>query len=162
MNKIIFSILTLVWSISASAFVCSEDNSIENQYKNAEHVFLAYVLETRLEPALAKQIINPHAMKNNTEAPKLISADYQIIEEFKGKLSSFPRLVELLGLGTGYVGLIPGVYYVVFLPKPVPGIPEGYQGVNICNVPLAHEHLHNAGFQSELSKIRALKGKQKY
>jgi len=161
MKKIITCFFALAWSMSAYSFQCSQEDSIEYEYKKAEHVFLAYILDTRLEVDLLEQTLKKSPrLKNSDESIKLVSAGYQIVEEFKGKNINHPRLLDVLGIGTGYVGLTPGMYYVVFLPKPSPELPKGIQVVNICNVPLSHYRLHEAGFQNSLNQVRALKRTQ--
>ena len=92
-----------------------------------------------------------------SEDVKLVSAGYRIIEEFKGPEKYQPRLIDLLGIGTGYVGLTPGQYYMVLLPKQDSDDFEGMRRVDLCSVILSHYRLKVEQFQSELNAVRVIR-----
>ncbi len=139
----------------AHGFQCAPEHPIESAYQDAERVFLIYVLETRLEEHPPAWIVEEDVDLGD-ESVKLISADYRVVEEFKGDSGYKPRLLDLLGIGTGYVGLTPGVYFAVFLPRVESGEDPDLRYVNICTVPLSHYRLQVEDFQNELDVIRRL------
>jgi len=115
---------------------------------------LIYVVETRLEEALQRQIIEKQI--SDKESVKLVSAGYRVVEDFKGDKNYTPRLLDLLGIGTGYVGLTPGVYYLVFLAGVAPEEIKGFRSVDMCAIPISHYILNVPEFQGRLDEVRAL------
>ena len=149
-----------MFSFKAWAFQCPPEYSIDKAFVEADRAFLAYVTDTKLEEELKKDLSkNYPEMDKDSEAVKLVSAGYRIVEEFKGAADYQPRLIDLLGIGTGYVGLTPGVYYLVLLPKGENNNEyKGMRVVNICSVPISHYRLKVPQFQEKLDEVRKLKG----
>lgn len=144
----------LAWSQAAWAFQCPRDHTIETAYGNAERAFLVYVTETRLEDELLDRFSAKHPEDKIDEDVKFVSAGYRIIENYKGAADYQPRLVDMLGIGTGYVGITPGVYYLVFLPPPGPDEDPQMRLINVCTLPLSHYRLNEEQFQQELQRVR--------
>jgi len=150
--------LSLVSSL-CSAHSCPRDMALSKQFSESKRVLLIYVVETRLEEALQRQLVEKHVSDN--ESVKLVSAGYRVVEDFKGDKNYTPRLLDLLGIGTGYVGLTPGAYYLVFLADVAPGEIEGFRSVDMCAVPISHYRLNVPEFQGRLNEVRALSKENK-
>ncbi len=105
--------LLAVMSASPSwSFSCEPEQTTEAAFAEAERVFLVYVTETRLEEDLLERMAaESDEFDFSEEHWKFVSAGYRVVEEFKGDAEYQPRLVDWLGIGTGYVGLVPGGYY---------------------------------------------------
>ena len=139
------------------AHTCLPDQTAEKQFNEAKRVFLIYVLETRLEEELQKKLIEQeHGKHADDESVKLVSVGYRIVEDFKGDKNYKPRLLDMLGIGTGYVGLTPGVYYLVFLGDVQPYEKPDLRAVDTCVVPLSHYRFNVPQFQKSLDEIREL------
>jgi len=118
---------------------------------------LVYVLETRLEEKLLKEMTGKRSdLGSDDEAVKLVSAGYQVIEDYKGERTYTPRLLDLLGIGTGYVGLTPGIYYLVFLRDFEPSETKEMRIIDSCQVPLQHYRFNVPDFQKRLDEVREL------
>ncbi|MTW09377.1 hypothetical protein GM658_02085 [Pseudoduganella eburnea] len=130
---------------------------MSKQFKDARRVMLVYVLETRLEEKLLKEMTGKRSdVGSDDEAVKLVSAGYQVIEDYKGERTYTPRLLDLLGIGTGYVGLTPGVYYLVILGDVEPNETKEMRIVDSCQVPLQHYRFKVPDFQKRLDEVREL------
>lgn len=144
----------------AWAHTCPPDVTIEKQFRKAERVFLAYVVETKLEEDLLREIeIKDPSSRPADEHVKLISAGYRIVEHFKGKKTDQPRLIEMMGIGTGYPGLTPGIYFLVVLParkNDEDRFGPQFRYVDRCMVPVSHHRLANKEFQQHLTELRSL------
>lgn len=154
------ALAALALAAPAWAHQCPPGMTIASQYGKAERAFLAYVVETRLEEDVLKQLeAKSPGVGMGEEHVKLMSAGYRVIEEFKGDRTYQPRLVDLLGIGTGYVGLTPGVYYLVLLPPKSSDdaqLASTLRRVDACDVPLSHHRLAEKGFQDKLNELRSL------
>ena len=149
-------LLSLLSSLSF-AHTCLPDQTPEKQFNEAKRVFLIYVLETRLEEQLQKKLIEEeHGNHADGESVKLVSAGYRIVEDYKGDKNYKPRLLDMLGIGTGYVGLTPGVYYLVFLGDVQRYEEPDMRVVDICTVPFSHYRFNVPQFQKNLDEIREL------
>lgn len=153
LRLLIALMLSLVSSL-CSAHSCPRDLTLSKQFKESARVFLIYVVETRLEEALQRQIIEKQI--SDKESVKLVSAGYRVVEDFKGDKNYTPRLLDLLGIGTGYVGLTPGVYYLVFLAGVAPEEIKDFRSVDMCAIPISHYILNVPEFQGRLDEVRAL------
>ena len=150
---VLFSLLSSL----SYAHTCLPDQTPEKQFNESKRVFLIYVLETRLEEELQKKLIEQdHGKHADDESVKLVSAGYRIVEDFKGDINYKPRLLDMLGIGTGYVGLTPGVYYLVFLGDVQPYETPDIRAVDTCIVPFSHYRFNVPQFQKNLDEIRAL------
>lgn len=150
-------ICLLAFTNTAWAFQCPE-RSQEQLYDEAERAFLVYITETKLNEELYKQLSKGYpAGEDDFEAVKAIFATYDIIEEFKGDPTYKPALVDFLGISTGYVGLTPGVYFLVFLESAEEGQPRNVKWVNFCNVPAMHHRFNVERFQNKLDEFRAIR-----
>lgn len=150
-------LLTVVLSLASSlcsAYSCPRDLTLGKQFSESTRAFLIYVVETRLEEALQRQLVEKR--DPGDESVKLISASYRVVENFKGDKNYTPRLLDLLGIGTGYVGLTPGVYYLVLLPDDGPDQIKGFHSVDMCGVLISHYRLDAPDFQARLEEVRAL------
>jgi hypothetical protein len=160
MNRSLILILLLLLTNSVFASQCAQDHSLESAFNKSERGFLIYVTETKLEEELLKSLSKKYPpMDESSEYVKLISANYRVIEEFKGEINYRPRLLDMLGIGTGYVGLTPGQYYLVLLPKISKDEDPELRNVNMCTVPIGHYRLKTEDFQKELDRVRKLRDK---
>ena len=143
----------LVISLPSLGFTCPklEPSDIFSQ---ANEVVLVYVTGTKLEEEMAKSLIETEPAELGTEHAKIISASYRLVETFKGPENSQPKLIDILGIGTGYVGLQAGLYYLLALDEPEEGAPSNKRWVNICSVLAAHHRLGDPKFQQELAEFR--------
>jgi hypothetical protein len=145
------------------AHTCPRDLTLDKQFRDAKRVFLAYVIETRLEEKLLTDMVaskEGHAMKDNEDV-KLVSAGYRVVENYKGDAAYTPRLMDVLGIGTGYVGLTPGLYFLVFLGDAQPHESAEMRFVDTCSVPLRHHRFAVPQFQLQLDQIRAWSKKKR-
>ena len=141
------------------AFKCPANQTIEDLYDDAERVFLIYVTETKLEESLNDKYGGLDLRESiEQEAVKFISVSYKVIEDFKGDQDFQPTLLDMLGIGTGYVGLTPGVYYLVMLPVQEKSEVGDYRYVSLCDVPYSHYRLNVERFQDELEILRKQRG----
>lgn len=116
---------------------------------------MVYVTETKLDEGLLNEGANGSLVADDTsESVKAIVAEYRIVEEFKGEPNYKPQLVDLLGIGTGFVGLFPGKYYFVMLSPKDESKFSDFALVNICNTPINHYRLNVAAFQKQLDVMR--------
>jgi hypothetical protein len=157
MKQILFASILSIASTVCAAHSCPPDLSLSKQFEGSKRAMLVYVLETRLEEELLRRMAAKHAEKDpDNEAVKLVSAGYRVVEDFKGERTYTPRLLDLLGIGTGYVGLTPGVYYLVFLGDVEENETTGMRTVDTCRVPLQHYRLNIPEFQKKLDEVRVL------
>ena len=138
-------ILSLTVALNVYGFQCSENDTDENLFQNSYSVFLAEVIKTELE-----------IISKGNESAKFIKAYYRTIETFKGKKTKDGELLDHpLGYGSGFVGLMPGIYYVFFLEKET--TLNGLPMVNICTTKLATLNLDGTEPRKYLEKLRQLK-----
>lgn len=149
-SSYLFSALLLFGN--ALAFQC-EDLTLEQQYTSADQVFLVLVTDTRLEDG-ALVGIDPDVDEN----VGLISAGFEVIERFKGSVESEGRLLDILGIGTGHVGLTPGLHYLIF-SEDQEEVPQGYRYVNICTALFGYLRDEEQGVSETLSEIRNFAGR---
>lgn len=154
LRSLLTSLLLLASSI-CTAHTCLPGLTLDKQFNESKRVFLVYVVETRLEEEMQKKMLEKERGADS-ESVKLVSAGYRIIEDYKGEKSYKPRLLDLLGIGTGYVGLTPGVYYLVFLGDVQDYETPEMRSVDTCTVPLSHYRLNVPQFQQSLDEVRAL------
>ena len=134
---------------NAAAFQC-EDMTLQQQYERADHVFVILVTDTRLEDGDLLGI-----PEEDAEAVRLVSAGFEVIERFKGSVEPTTRLLDLLGIGTGYVGLTPGLRFLV-LAEDDEEVPQGYLYVNLCTALLGYMREEEQGVRETLSEVRSL------
>jgi hypothetical protein len=159
MFRLLLTAMLSLLSNACLAHSCLPDMTLDKQFNGSKRVFLVYVLETRLEEELQRKMSERDGSVAS-ESVKLVSAGYRIVEDYKGEKSYKPRLLDFLGIGTGYVGLTPGVYYLVFLGDVQDYETSDMRAVDICTVPVAHDRLDVPRFQKSLDEVRALvKGK---
>lgn len=139
----------------ALAFSCLEENSIEARFGRAKRVMLLQITDTRREDELARQL-QPNASLD--EFLNLKSSGYRVLENFKGNPAEQPRLLDVLGIGTGFVNFTPGYYNLVFMgPKPET-LSVDYRLVSLCDV-VHHRHLDDSHLQKAISTVRKLRDK---
>jgi len=142
-----FFLLSLAVAVNVYGFQCNDNDTDENLYKNSYSVFLAEIVKTELE-----------IISKGNESAKFVKAHYRTIETFKGKENKEGELLDYpLGYGTGFVGLMPGIYYVFFLEKEA--TLNGLPMVNICTTKLATLNLEGKEPKKYLEKLRQLKRK---
>jgi hypothetical protein len=129
--------------------------ALDEQFNGSKRVFLVYVLETRLEEELQRKM-SARGGSADSESVKLVSAGYRIVEDYKGEKSYKPRLLDILGIGTGYVGLTPGIYYLVFLGDVQDYETSDMRRIDMCAVPVSHHRWDVPQFQKRLDEVRAL------
>ncbi|MGB0632255.1 MAG: hypothetical protein ACPGRZ_16310 [Alphaproteobacteria bacterium] len=154
------SFLTIFSGQASFAFQCHPGETGEGAHDDAERIFLILVLETRLDEEFQKLIESERPQSK--DAMKPITVRYRVIEDFKGDTNFKPEFLDLLGIGTGYVGFSPGVYYLVSVPKLDPSkeqdkrtdILKGRRIINFCNVIAKNYRLNVAKFRKEINFIR--------
>jgi hypothetical protein len=160
MFRFLLPIMSLLLSSVCFAHTCQPLMTLDKQLNDSKRAFLVYVLETRLEEELQGKMIEKDGGAD-PESVKLVSAGYRIVEDYKGEKSYRPRLLDILGIGTGYVGLTPGVYYLVFLGDLQTYETPDMRVVDICTVPVAHHRWDVPQFQKKLDEVRALVNRKK-
>lgn len=155
MLRSLLTVLLLLASSICTAHTCLPGLTLDKQFNESTRVFLAYVVETKLEEELQRKMIEKDRGAD-PELVKLVSAGYRIIEDYKGEKSYKPRLLDLLGIGTGYVGLTPGVYYLVFLGNIQDYETPDIRSIDTCSVTWSHYRLDVPQFQQRLDEVRAL------
>jgi len=149
----------------AYAYDCGDD-TVESLFDEAERSFLMHVTGTKLDEELAKKLTEGDSDELlDNEAIKPIFIDYEIVEEYKGDPDFKPKLFDVVGIGIGFVGMIPGSYYAVLLPgmneeddRP---LMKNIRRVDICNTPYQHYRFKVDPFQEKLDTLRALRDKTK-
>ncbi len=158
MKSLTVCIIFLFSITPAWAFKCVETSN-EQLYAKAERVFLIYVTQTELNEALYQELTKGTPREDGkSESIKVISVQYQIIEEFKGNTAHKPKLFTFLAIGMGYINFTPGVYYLIMIPTNEDVVTDARK-VSICDVPFTHNHLQSEPFQEQIDTIRALKEK---
>lgn len=139
------------------AFKCP-NSDIAQTYKDSDRAFLIYITQTRLDQNLWSELNAGNSMElQSEESVKAIFADCRIIEDFKGDVSYKPTLVDLLGIGTGYIGLTPGKYYFVMLPPLSKDETSNIRYLSMCDVGTSYYRLSVDRFQKELDQFRSLR-----
>jgi len=139
----------------ALAFSCVEDNSLEARFGRAERVMLLQITDTRREDKLAREL-QPNTAPD--DFLNLQSSGYKVLENFKGNPAEEPRLLDIMGIGTGFVNFTPGYYNLVFMgPKPAT-LNVDYRSVSLCDV-VHHRHLDDPHLQKAISTVRKLRDK---
>jgi hypothetical protein len=159
MSRFLLTALLLLISSVCSGHQCQPGLTLYKQFSEAKRVFLAYVLETKLEEALQKKIMDKEGSAD-PESAKLVSAGYRIIEDYKDESGYKPRLLDVLGIGTGYVGLTPGVNYLVFLGDIQGNETSDMRFIDLCATPFSHYRLNDTKFQNSLDEVRTLAKKR--
>ena len=122
----------MLLSKSVFGFQCGKDNSLENNFRVSERVFMIYVTQVILDKKETQKIELDYP--DSAGSVKVLKVDYDVIENFKGNKKYNPKFKELIGIGTGYVGFSPGSYYFVTLPDQQEDEQKNYRYVSFCDV----------------------------
>ena len=144
MYKKVLLTLMLIFPCFAQAMQCDPDEGLEMRFKEADSVLLIYIVSTRLKTTSLYG-----------DEIKYSEAIYELVESFKGLTAKNGKVIELLGYGTGMVGLIPGIYYVVFIQNDSSELEHPW--VNVCNTLYSSLNLKGLEFIKQLGEIRSLK-----
>jgi len=147
-------ILLLFFSIKAVAFQCPRDNSFSVNFAKSERVFLIYVTEVSLDKKTTER--NDKEYPESAGYVKILKVDYDVIESFKGDLKFKPKIMDLLGIGTGYVGFTPGNYYMVTLSEQEDWGKRNYRHVSMCDVHFQHYRNDIDEYKEIIEKARVL------
>ncbi|WP_154223411.1 hypothetical protein [Marinicella rhabdoformis] len=144
MKKIIATITFSLISSLSFGFQCGPEKSEKEKFKEAKSVLLFQVVATELKTT-----------EFDGQEVGYSQATYRLIESFKGSEEKEGKVVEVLGYGTGLVGLIPGIYYLAFLGES--NEYAKYPWLTICDVELSTFNIEGTEVEKKLEKIRALK-----
>ena len=144
MNKQLISILIFFLPRISWAMTCAPDIGLENRFKEADSVLLIEVTSTKLK-----------RMEYDGEEIKYSLATYQLVESFKGSTKQKGKVIEILGYGTGMIGLIPGIYYFVFLDNET-GMFD-HPPVHMCNTLGSTLNLEGSEPVQKIEQLRKLK-----
>ena len=149
-------VLLLLLSVKAVAFQCSSDNSFSVNFAQSERVFLIYVTEVSLDKKTTKR--NDKEYPESAGYVKILKVDYDVVENFKGDIEFIPKFMDLLGIGTGYVGFTPGNYYMVTLSAQGGWDKRNYRHVSMCDVHFQHYRNDIDEYKAIVEEARALAG----
>jgi hypothetical protein len=144
MNKLLISLLTLVLPSISWSMTCAPDEGIKQRFNDADSVLLIEVTSTKLKK-----------LKYDEEEVKYSLATYKLVESFKGSTKKTGKVVEILGYGTGMVGLIPGIYFFVFLDNDTGMF--NYSPVHMCNTLGGTLNIEGTEPVQLIEQLRALK-----
>lgn len=123
---------------------CAPDEGLKQRFKEAESVLLIEITSTKLK-----------RIEYDGEEAKYSLATYELVESFKGSTKKKGKVVEILGYGTGMIGLIPGIYYFVFLDSDT-GMFD-YPPVHMCNTLSSTLNLKGSEPVQQIDQLRKLK-----
>jgi len=134
-------------SASAFGFQCPSANEPGDIYDRSTVVALIEVTSVSLNRDWTAELDaeNP----DSAGSVRALEVEFDVTETLKGTATSAPA-IELLGIGTGYVGFTPGVYYLVALDGPS----RGRYYISFCDVIASHYRLDVAEFQRVLGDLR--------
>ena len=139
-----FSFIAVCIAGSAQAFQCGPEESEEIQFQKASAVIFVRVKSSELVE-----------ISRDGEAYEFTIAQYKIIESFKGENTGDGKVIDHpVGPGTGFIGLVSGIYYLFFLldEANIQGIPI----VNICIRKLSTFNPAATGVKARLAILRKL------
>lgn len=144
---------------SASAFQCPPDWSERQAFEEAENAYLIYVSKVEYAEDLTRAFLPYDDVEKGYV--KLLEVTFAVKEVFKGSETAVTRIFDLAGIGTGFVGFIPGYYYIVSLkengfgdeaPK---GWPEHATVANLCDIAYVGGSLSDEHFSEDLKRVRS-------
>lgn len=143
MNRyLLFS--ALLFPCLAQAMSCGPEETLQQRFEKADSVLAIQIVSTELKN-----------MKFHDDEIGISIATYQLVESFKGSEEAQGKVIELIGYGTGMVGLIPGIYYFVIL-----GGNNGsfdFPLVHMCNTLGSTMNIEGTESLKKLEELRALK-----
>ena len=140
MKALVIGLLLFI-SPYSQAFQCEEDYSPKKAFKKAETVFVARI----------KSLEFYKDVKDGKHA-KLLLVKYDVVETLKGNKHRAGEALDLAGIGTGFVGFIPGGYYIIAYEKQKQI--EGKQYVDMCDVLARAFYLEEERFSKALKYMR--------
>ncbi|GAB2524101.1 hypothetical protein [Microbulbifer agarilyticus] len=144
MKNIIATITFSLISSFSFGFQCGPEKSEEEKFRDAESVLLFQVTATELKTT-----------QFDGQELKYSQATYRVIESFKGSQEKEGKVVEVLGYGTGLVGLIPGIYYLAYVGEN--NEYARYPWLTICDVEMSTFNIEGEEFDKKFKKLRSLK-----
>lgn len=136
MNKLLL-ITSLVFSSQAYSFQCPRDHSPESAYQKSN---VAYVAKINAVEFFKDIKDRKHA--------KYLLVKFDVVEVLKGKKEKSGEVLDVAGIGTGFVNFIPGGYYIITHEEE--NLVEGKQYVNMCDVLGAAFYLEDEMFSKTL------------
>lgn len=125
-----------------TAYSCPPDETEDVLVARATHILLVKVTRTELVEIVEEG-----------EAVELPRSEYRLVEAVKGTASETGHVFDMpVGYGTGFVGLLPGAYYLLVLDQG-----HSYEGVPFvdpCVLPIATFNLEGTEPQEALRRIR--------
>ena len=142
-SLVVALIASLLLAGELAAFQCSPEETEENLVANAKQILLVKITKVELV----------EVAEEGSEAVEVPRAEYQLVEALKGTANETGYVYDMpAGYGTGFVGLYPGIYYLLLLDEE-----RFYQGtpfVDICVVPIATPNIDGTEPQATLARIR--------
>ncbi|MBT3037335.1 MAG: hypothetical protein N0C84_13190 [Candidatus Thiodiazotropha taylori] len=136
-------LISIFYPLIANGMTCQQEESLKSKYDNADSVLLIEIISAKSD-----------YQKVENENVRLNVATYELVESFKGSKTKRGKVTEILGYGAGMVGLLPGMYYVVFLGNDTTQLK--YPWVNMCNTSYSAFDYTSGGFKEHLDEIRSL------
>ena len=144
---------------SAFAFQCPPAWSERQAFDQAENAYLIYVSKVEY----AEDLTRAHMPREDVEKGyvKLLEVTFAVKEVFKGSETAIARILDPAGIGTGFVGFIPGYYYVVAFDGDVfggeapEGWPENTTVANLCDIAYVGSSLSDEHLAEGLKQVRA-------
>ena len=140
MNKLLL-ITLLAFSSQVYSFQCPRDHSPESAYQKAN---VAYVAKINSVEFFKNVKDGKHA--------KYLLVKFDVVEKLKGKIQKSGEVLDVAGIGTGFVNFIPGGYYIISHEEEK--LIEGKQYVNMCDVLGVAFYLEDEMFVKTLEKLK--------
>ena len=152
---------TLSWLVASSAlaFHCSVDWSDDVTLKRTEHIVWVEVSRVEYAEALTKALLSAEDV--DAGYVKLLKVSLKTIKRLKGPDLGVEHIYDLAGVGTGFVGFVPGYFYAIALDGTTSDeeVPEEWPDnsvvINSCDVISVAASLNDDQFQKDLARIRA-------
>ncbi|MEM8983129.1 MAG: hypothetical protein AAGC71_08890 [Pseudomonadota bacterium] len=159
--------LILLVPSRVTAYQCPPDWSAQRAVEAAKYVYLIRATNVEYAEALTRTVVPDHDV--DAGVIKLSEVSYDLLEVLKGDGSAALRLIDPAGIGVGFVGFVPGYYYIIAIANPIanpvgsevlddlpPGWPANTVVVSICDVVASAASLKSDTFQAQLARVRSI------
>lgn len=135
-------LIALLFCSSVQAFQCPQDHSPEKAFGKAVSVYVIRINSTEFYEDV-----------EDGKFAKLLLTKYSVLETLKGESKSDGELIDMVGIGTGFANLLPGLIYLVAIEERPEGLKKDY--INMCDVLGGAFFLEDDQFVKLLSGLRA-------
>lgn len=143
MFRIIIFSFSIIFSLNAHSFQCARDHSDDSVFKESLAVYLVRINSVEFYKDI-----------EGGEFAKLLLTKYEVHETLKGIPQKEGVVTDLAGIGTGFVGFIPGAYYIIAIGEQPLGTDVNH--ITFCGILGSAFHLDDEELKEKTIKLRAL------